>query len=97
MVLKRSQPLGGIANVASLSSGDGTLAIVFEPDITFGLPPVVLVSFAETLGAGKVGFVAATSITATGFTITVDSDTLSNDIDVAWIAFPRRSAEEASQ
>jgi hypothetical protein len=96
LVVKRSQPLSGVENV-SLTSGDGTAAVVFEPDISFGLPPSVLVSFAESLGAGKRGFCSADSITASGFTITVDSDSALTDVDVSWIAVFRRSSEEASQ
>jgi len=97
LVLKRSQPLAGIENV-TLTTGDGTAAVVFEPDISFGLPPAVLVSFAETLTSGKVGFCSADSITAKGVTITVDSDATGlSDVDVSWIAVFRRSSEEAEQ
>ncbi len=96
MTLKRSQPLSGVINV-TLSSGDGTQAVTFDPDIHFRNAPTVLTNFMEALGTGKRGWVAATGVTALGFTISIDSDSAASDLDVSWIAIPRRSSEEASQ
>jgi len=75
----------------SLTTGDGTQAVTFANP--FEKTPTVVCGFAESLGAGKVGFVAATSITASGFTITVDSDSALSDIDVSWIATEKRSSD----
>ena len=79
-----------VTNV-TLSSGDGTQAVVFTNP--FDEIPVVVCQFQEDLGAGKVGYIAATSVTATGFTITINSDGAGSDIDVAWIAFEKRSSD----
>lgn len=95
MVVKRSTPLAGVTNV-TLSSGDGTQAVTFAPDIDFHVAPTVIVSFMEALGAGKFGWVAATSVTALGFTVSIDGDSAASDVDVSWIAIPRRSSEEAT-
>lgn len=94
MVVKRNLVLYGVENV-SLASGDGTASIEFHPDKAFNNTPAVIVSFMESLGTGKRGFVAATSVTISGFTITVDSDSVLSDIDISWSAFERRSSEEA--
>jgi len=94
LVVKRSQPLGGIATV-TLVAGDGTEAVTFSPDLDFDNAPLVLVSFAESPGAGKRGFVTAENITVFGFDITVDSDIAGGTIDVSWIAIRKRSSEEA--
>lgn len=85
----------GITNVTLTGgSGDGTQAVTF--DHCFQKTPAVICGFAESLAATKRGFVAATSITNTGFTITVDSDSALTDIDVAWVAIERRSSDWAA-
>jgi hypothetical protein len=81
-----------VSNV-TLSSGDGTLAVIFENP--FEEIPAVICGFQESLGAGKRGFVAATSVTAGGFTITIDSDSALTDIDVSWIAREKRSHDRS--
>ena len=75
----------------TLSSGDGTQAVVFNNP--FQETPAVICGFAETLGSGKRGFVAAASITIAGFTITVDSDSVLSDVDVSWFAMEKRSGD----
>lgn len=96
MTLKRTQPISDVVNV-TLSSGDGTQAVTFSPDVAYDKIPTVLISFVESLGAGKRGFCAATNVTTLGFTATVDSDSALSDIDVSWIAIPRRLSARASQ
>lgn len=83
----------GLVNV-SLAAGDGTGTVTF--DHCYRKVPAVLVSFGETLGAGKRGFCSAGSITNTGFTITVDSDSALSDVDVHWLAMERRSSDWAA-
>ena len=91
MVVRRNLVLADTVNV-SLSSGDGTKSITFSR--AFTTTPVVVVSFAESLGAGKRGFVAATSISANGFTVTVDSDSALADIDVSYMVYEKKSSPE---
>lgn len=82
----------GVTNV-TLAAGDGTQAVTF--DHCFRKVPAVICGFYESLGAGKRGFVAATSITNTGFTIAVDSDSALSDVDIAWVAIEQRSSNWA--
>ena len=85
----------GVGTV-TLGAGDGTLAVTFErPFGNVDILPSVVVNFAQALGAGKRGWVAATSITTAGFTITIDSDSAEGTLDVSWIATMRRPSEKA--
>jgi hypothetical protein len=94
--MKRFKILAGVATV-SLSSGDGSLDVNFDEPFDSGHPPTVVVGFQESLGAGKRGFVAATSVEVEKFTVTVDSDSAAGTIDVGWIAMDRQSSEKVAQ
>ena len=71
-------------STVTLAAGDGTLAVIFKNP--FEAPPVIALGFGQTLGAGKRGFCSADSVTAKGFTITVDSDSAEGTLKVSWIA-----------
>lgn len=77
----------------TLVAGDGTATVTFENP--FETTPAVVCTFNESLGSGKRGFVSATSITASGYVITIDSDSALSDVDVGWTATEKRSRDRS--
>lgn len=74
---------GGSVDVTTDGSGDGTGAVTFK--LPFGQIPKVLLTIQE---ADITGNAVATSVTAKGFTCTVDGSAVTTGtLTVVWMAF----------
>ncbi len=86
----------GIETV-TLSSGDGTQAVVFDNPFQFA--PVVMLSINDSdyETTDKFTSLNAEALTSIGFTIEFESASALGTVDISWFADERRSSDKVSQ